>query len=104
LIISIDDPAERRIYSQAQEVLRKCRQSVSIADAMLVEVYICRKALANGNMNRARLYHHDPMPEVPMHSNHSSEDVLPLDLVRYLYGSEYAHDLQRRVSHAGLEV
>jgi hypothetical protein len=104
LIISIDDPAERRIYSQAQEVLRKCRQSVSIADAMLVEVYICRKALVNGNMNRARLYHHDPMPEVPMHSNHSSEDVLPLDLVRYLYGSEYAHDLQRRVSHAGLEV
>ncbi|KAJ5780435.1 hypothetical protein N7457_005595 [Penicillium paradoxum] len=104
LIINIDDPAERRIYSRAQETLRRIRQSADKADSMLVEAYICRKVLVNGNLNRARLYHEDPMPEAVMLSGSDCETIRPLDIVRRLHGTKYAHDLQRRFNKVGFSV
>ncbi len=106
LIINIDDPAERRIYSRAQEVLRKLRASSNKADSTLVEVYICRRVVVNGNQTRARLYHHDPMPEAPVHFTGRETDpvqpIMPLDVVRQLYGSYCAQNLQRWFAAVGL--
>ncbi|KAJ0419630.1 hypothetical protein BJY00DRAFT_313779 [Aspergillus carlsbadensis] len=108
LIISVDDPAERRIYSRAQDVLKKIRASSAETDPMLVEVYLCRRVVVNGNLARARLYYHDPAPEVPtlftLSEGHSdlAEPVMPLDVVRRLYGSDCAQNLQRCFADVGL--
>lgn len=103
LVISVDDPAERRVYSRAQEVLRKIRASSDKADSALVEIYLCRRVVVNGNRRRARLYHHDPMPEVPVgYETDPVQSVLPLDVVRRLYGTDCAQNLQRWFADVGL--
>ena len=71
LILTIDDQAERHIYSRSQDVLRKIRQSrTHMTNPTLVEVYMGRRVFVNGNKTRSRLYHQDPMPEVPDYVGH----------------------------------
>jgi hypothetical protein len=110
LIVSIDDPAERRIYSRSQEMMRKLRQSPeNPTDSALVEVYMCRRVLVNGNRTRARLYHHDPIPEVPNLSslsdggNCEAQLIEPLAVVGELYGFDCAKNLQSWLAEAGLQ-
>ena len=108
LIISIDEPAERRIYSKAQEVLKRIRSSCTMTDPALVEAYLCRKIFVNGNQQKARLYHQDPTPGDPLisHSLGSDSDVgqplEPLDVVRRLYGSDYARNMRMACARVGL--
>ena len=104
LILNVDDPAEHRIYSRAQEILRKFRQKVDEAESNLVEVYICRQVLVNRNQDRARLYHQDPIPEAPTSSDPDRETILPVDVVSQLYGSECAHNPKQWFSKAGSHV
>ncbi|KAF1847420.1 uncharacterized protein K460DRAFT_257641, partial [Cucurbitaria berberidis CBS 394.84] len=109
LIVSIDDPAERRIYSKSQDLLRILRQSSgSPTDSALVEVYMCRRFFVNGNRTRARLYHHDTIPALPRLSYFpecsicQNKQVEPLDVVCQLYGVEFAKNIQSWFSEAGL--
>jgi len=111
LILTIDDPAERRIYSRSQEALRKIRGSrTHMMNPTLVEVYMCRRVFVNGNKTRSRLYHQDPMPEVPVlcrssdYNNSAVQLIEPLGVVRQLYGSDCARNLQLWFASVGLEV
>ncbi|OJJ05765.1 hypothetical protein ASPVEDRAFT_32121 [Aspergillus versicolor CBS 583.65] len=104
LIISVDDSAERRIYSRAQGVLSKIRQSSEKPETYLVEAYVCRRFLINGNEDRARLARLDPLPNIPVRTGSHHETMLPLDVVRQLYGDSSALDLQRWLQEAGLSV
>ncbi|KAI9371608.1 hypothetical protein BJX61DRAFT_534633 [Aspergillus egyptiacus] len=104
LIISVDDTAERRIYSRAQRILSKIRQSSEKPETYLVESYVCRRFLINGNEARARLGRLDPLPEIPVRTGSHQETLLPLDVVRQLYGDNSALDLQRWLQEAGLPV
>jgi hypothetical protein len=111
LIITVDDPAERRIYSRSQEALRKLRGSkLRKTNSSLIEVYMCRRVFVNSNRTRSRLYHQDPMPELPIWCSSSDYEcdatrlIDPLGLVSQLYGSEYATCLQWWFSGVGLKV
>lgn len=104
LIISVDDSAERRIYSRAQRILSKIRQSSEKPETYLVESYVCRRFLINGNEDRARLGRLDPLPDIPVCTGSHHETILPLDVVRQLYGGNSALDLQRWLQEAGLSV
>jgi hypothetical protein len=111
LILSVDDPVERRIYSRAQEVLRKLRSSrKDLPSTTLVETYMCRRVFVNGNKTRARLYRQEttPQPIALFTSPESANDgdnarmVAPLDVVRELYGYECAYNLQMWLMDVGL--
>ncbi|KAI4132184.1 MAG: hypothetical protein LQ338_000850 [Usnochroma carphineum] len=109
LIVSIDDAAERRIYSKAQEILKKLRSSAwGMTVPTLLEVYLCRKLFVNGNKHRARLFHHDPMPRTALLCQSSEQDseekcsMKPLDVVRRIHGANCAHCLQALFAKAGL--
>ncbi|EGE06341.1 hypothetical protein TEQG_05344 [Trichophyton equinum CBS 127.97] len=104
LIISVDDSAERRIYSRAQRILSKIRQSSEKPETYLVESYVCRRFLINGNEDRARLGRLDPIPDIPVRTGSHHETMLPLDVVRQLYGDHSALNLQRWLQKAGLSV
>lgn len=101
LIISIDDSAERRIYSRAQKILSKIRQSNEKPETFLVESYVCRRFLVNGNKDRARLGRLDPIPDVLARTDFHQETILPLDVVRQLYGDDCALSLQKRLREVG---
>ncbi|KAL8853028.1 MAG: hypothetical protein Q9221_002058 [Calogaya cf. arnoldii] len=109
LIIGIDDPAERRIYSKAQVILKKIRSSaLGVSRPDLMEVYLCRKVFVNGNKSRADLWNNDPMPTIPViapSSEQESEEecpIEPLDIVHRLYGAGIAYRLQALITEAGL--
>ncbi|PYH68220.1 uncharacterized protein BO88DRAFT_342389 [Aspergillus vadensis CBS 113365] len=104
LIISVDDSAERRIYSRAQRILSKIRQSSELPETYLVESYVCRRFLINGNKGRARLGRLDPLPDIPVRTGSPQETMLPLDVVRQLYGDNSALNLQRWLQEVGLPV
>ena len=111
LILSVDDPVERRIYSRAQEVLRKLRSSrKDLPNPMLIETYMCRRVFVNGNKTRARLYRREttPQPIALLTSSETANDgddarlVAPLAVVRELYGSECAYNLEMWLMDVGL--
>ncbi|KXG49264.1 uncharacterized protein PGRI_031340 [Penicillium griseofulvum] len=104
LIISVDDSAERRIYSRAQRILSKIRQSSEKPETYLVELYVCRRFLINRNEDRARLGRLDPLPDVPVRTGSHHEAILPLDVVRRLYGDKSALNLQRWLQEAGFSI
>lgn len=104
LIISVDDSAERRIYSRAQRVLSKIRQSSENPETYLAETYVCRRFLINGNENRARLGRLDPLPDIPVRAGFHHETMLPLDIVRQLYGDKSALNFQRWLQKVGFSV
>lgn len=112
LIFSVDDAAERRIYSTAQEVLKKIRSSTTrMSTTTLMELYLCRKIFVNGNKARSRLFHHEPTQfhtispfvETTEYGNANEETPFyPLDTVRRVYGATDVHYVQRLLTQAGL--
>jgi hypothetical protein len=115
LVVSIDDSAERRIYSRAQKVLKSIRQLPGCwMSPTLVEMYMCGRVFINGNIPRSRLYHEDPVPENPALSFSGGNEfdtnvdtnalvrLEPVDIVRRLYGSDCAWNLQLLFNEVGL--
>ena len=114
LLISIDDGAERRIYSRAQKMMKKIRNSPeSMTYPNLVETYLSRKVFINGNVAGSNLYLDDPTPESPVMSRLYRRDgtdgslssileLKPVDVVRHLYGYECAGNLNKWFLEVGL--
>ena len=110
LLFSIDDAAERRIYSRSQKLLKKIRQSPSmLVDPTLVEVYMSRRVFINRNAAGSNLYLDDPTPEKPTcgHSGvleQNTENGLldTADVIRQIYGSDCACIMQRLFAEVGL--
>ncbi|KAJ9664575.1 hypothetical protein H2198_000226 [Neophaeococcomyces mojaviensis] len=111
LLLSIDDGAERRIYSRSQKVLKKVRQHAidreGFVDTQLLELYLSRRVFINSNKDGSNLYLGDPTPEVLLqtHTRVISEktDSLPavmnvkvdlIDIISNLYGESRAQRLQ----------
>ncbi|MCJ1251488.1 hypothetical protein MMC30_008722 [Trapelia coarctata] len=113
-LISVDDGAERRIYSSAQKLLKKLRNSPdSKTYPNLVEMYLSRKVFINRNSAGSNLYLDDPTPESPAtvrpYTRNDTNGGLPplpklepVDVVRHLYGSECASNLKRWFHEVGL--
>ena len=115
LIISIDDGAERRIYSRAQKLLKKIRNSPdSPTYPTLVEMYMCRRVFINSNESGSNLYLGDPSFESPtlfpsFNNDYDLDSGLcplpglePVNVVRHLYGSQRGTNLQRWFKEVGL--
>ena len=110
LIISIDEPLERRIYSRSQEVLKKIRKSPQhLTDPTLIELYLCRRVFVHGNRDGNDLYKQDPMPEAFMLSHpseHNSKNggqlVEASEVVRRLHGSARTQTLKKLFAQTGL--
>ena len=114
LLISIDDSAERRIYTRVQKLLKIIRNSPgSCVYPVLVEMYLCRRVFINGNRAGSNLYLDDPSPEKPILLQRQdckgvskeafcpASEFDPSDVVRSLYGSECARNLQLWFDEAG---
>ncbi|KAL8654639.1 MAG: hypothetical protein Q9226_003356 [Calogaya cf. arnoldii] len=106
LMVSIDDAAERRIYSKAQEILKRIRSSaLETTRPTLMEIYLCRRVFVNNNKVRARLYHHDPTPETPVLVTEARKEdcpIKPLDVIQRLYGAPAAGRLHSLYAKVGL--
>ena len=109
LIVGIDDPSERRIYSEAQVVLRKIRSSASgTTHPVLVPMFLCKMIFFDSNKRKSNLFYDDPMPIVPFLAPPLGQEkkgncpVEPLDIVRWLYGDRIAKRLQQLLAKAGL--
>lgn len=117
LLISVDDGVERRIYSRAQKMLKKIRHSPDgVTHPTLVEAYLSRRIFINGNETGSNLYLDDPTPESLASTSRSGpwkgdavgdgsspmSKLEPVDVVRALYGSECARNLQKRFVEVGL--
>jgi hypothetical protein len=72
LLISIDDSAERGVYSRAQKLLKGIRESKLSASPILLERYLCQRVFVDNNANGAELYFHDPHPG-SVYEKYSSE-------------------------------
>ena len=112
LIISIDDGMERRIYSRAQKLLKRIRNSSDTSSCThLIEMYMCRRVFINNNETGSLLYAGDPSPHSPTLSNGSHDScngsyphpkLEPIDIIRNLYGSQCAMNLRRWFREVGL--
>ena len=114
LLISVDDSAERRIYSRAQKFLKKIRNSPeSLTNPTLVEMYMIQRVFINGNESGSNLYLDDPTSksrailhvidhEGNAEGGSSSALVEPVDVVRILYGYECAKNIQTWFTEVGL--
>jgi hypothetical protein len=99
LMISFDDVAEFRIYSEAQKYLKRIRNA-KLGNASLMEIYPCRRIFINGN-RKAGLYIDDPSPEHALLVEDSISDAValqrrlePIKVVEKLFGQECARSLQ----------
>ena len=109
LVVSVDDAAERRIYSKAQDIVKKIRSSaLDPTSPTLIEVYLCRRVFINGNKYKTHIYNHDTKPELlilSQHSGHGSKEgcsVKPLDVVCQIHGANCAYRLNSLFAEAGL--
>ena len=101
LILSVDDRCEKRIYTQAQKLLKKLRASQDAdTDPTLVEAYLMNRVFANGNAEGGILYFEDPSPELPV--GEDGLEMEPVQLVRKLYGEEAASNLDKWFKDVGL--
>jgi len=72
LLISVEDSAERGVYSRAQKLLKKVRDSTCSALPVLLETYLCPRVFVDNNAHGSELYSHDPYPG-PVYEKHNSE-------------------------------
>lgn len=101
LILSVDDRCEKRIYTQAQKLLRKLRASPD-ADTTptLVEAYLMNRVFANGNADGGILYFEDMSSDLPIGENRL--EMEPVELVKKLYGEKSASNLDKWFKDVGL--
>lgn len=119
LLISIDDAGERRIYSRAQDILKKSNTMTDYQTATnLLEVYMCRRVFINGNAAGSNIYFDDPSSEIPspvrgacniLRENQTQErgcsNVMdPFDIVSSLYGLDAAEILAELFMEVGLSL
>ncbi|KAI1809584.1 hypothetical protein GGS20DRAFT_274250 [Poronia punctata] len=117
LILSIDDAAERRIYSRAQKLLKKLRNNALVERSpSLIEIYMSRRVFIDSNQGGSNMYLADPSPKkavvVPWKpSGEEEEDDLqhrftgelgPYDLVRNLHGEEASTVIRGLFENVGL--
>ena len=103
LILSVDDRCKKRIYSQAQKLLKKLRASKGAdTDPTLIEAYLMNRVFANGNAEGDILYFGDPSPKLPVADD--GLEMEPNELVRKLYGEEAASNLDKWFKDVGLGV
>lgn len=110
LIISIDDRAERKIYSKAQAFIKKINKSSNIASSpTLVEIYTSRRIFFNSNADGDSLYWNDPSLEhlrLDVSNEEGGSPVGPeLDvwqIIRTLYGNDCASNMERWFLEVGL--
>ncbi|KAI0142234.1 hypothetical protein GGR57DRAFT_508777 [Xylariaceae sp. FL1272] len=115
LVISIDDGAERPIYSRSQKLLKKIRSHTAVQRLpFLMEIYASRRVFINNNEAGSNLYLDDPSPDLPIvtpwkpageEKNHLQPPVSgfsPYDLARSLYGEETAGVLRKLFGNVGL--
>ncbi|RDW75371.1 hypothetical protein BP6252_06513 [Coleophoma cylindrospora] len=101
LMISVDDRVERRIYTRAQDLLKKLRRCSADFPAVptLVELYMCRRIFVDGNIAGGDLYQADPgadHPHLLVPKRRDAQDypaasyggatIAPVDIVRFLHG------------------
>ncbi|KAF7586335.1 hypothetical protein BBP40_009063 [Aspergillus hancockii] len=116
LVISVDDPSERKLYSKAHSIFLKLPKSPTYpADPTLVQVYTTRRVFVDGNKKGGRLYRNDPSPVMPVlgngkvygdrgdagYSKHARE-LQQMDFIAKLYGAECAANIQRWSKEVGL--
>ncbi|KAI4688949.1 hypothetical protein J4E81_007666 [Alternaria sp. BMP 2799] len=77
LLISVEDSAERGVYSRAQKRLKRIRESTCAATPVLLETYLCPRVFVDNNAHGAELYSHDPYPG-SVYEKHSSESDEPI--------------------------
>ncbi|KAJ9490144.1 hypothetical protein VN97_g3149 [Penicillium thymicola] len=116
LIISLDDRAERKIYSQAHSLLlRLSRSSNQLVNPTLVQLYMLRRVYIDGNKDGQRLYWHDPSPVLPLlegtkeqqrrdarNHDHHRRELQQTDILTELYGRECSANIQGWFKEAGL--
>ncbi|KAK8092373.1 uncharacterized protein PG998_014858 [Apiospora kogelbergensis] len=106
LIMSIDDRAERKMYSKAQVLIKKIRRAPQIpSHPLLLELYSARRVFINGNTGGDDLYRDDPSPHpLSMTTTAGSPKLEAFGVIRSLYGNDCAQNLQRWFSEAGVNV
>jgi hypothetical protein len=115
LVISVDDPSERKLYSRAHRIFLKLPKSPTYpADPTLVQVYTTRRVFVDGNRKGERLYRHDPSPVMPVLSDGKGHDdgspsyakypieLQQMEFIAKLYGAECAANIQRWSKEVGL--
>lgn len=116
LIISVDDPSERKLYSKAHSFFLRLPKSPTYpADPTLVQVYTTRRVFVDGNRKGERLYRNDPSPVMPVLSNGKlygdggdagyskyARELQQMDFIAKLYGAECAANIQRWSKEVGL--
>nr|WCB22921.1 PthA [Penicillium thymicola] len=116
LIISLDDRAERKIYSQAHSLLlRLSRSSNQLVNPTLVQLYMPRRVYIDGNKDGQRLYWHDPSPVLPLlegtkeqqrrdarNHDHHRRELQQTDILTELYGRDCSANIQGWFKEAGL--
>ncbi|KAI4680278.1 uncharacterized protein J4E84_007926 [Alternaria hordeiaustralica] len=77
LLISVEDSAERGVYSRAQKLLKRIRESTCAATPVLLETYLCPRVFVDNNANGDELYSHDPYPG-SVYEKYNSKDHGPV--------------------------
>ena len=77
LLISVEDSAERGVYSRAQKLLKRIRDSTCSASPVLLETYLCTRVFVDNNAHGSELYAHDPYP-ASVYERYNSESEKPL--------------------------
>ena len=77
LLISVEDSAERGVYSRAQKLLKRIRESACSTSPILLETYLCSRVFVDNNAHRSELYVHDPFP-ASVYERYNSGSEKPL--------------------------
>ncbi|KAI4921050.1 hypothetical protein J4E85_009165 [Alternaria conjuncta] len=77
LLISVEDSAERGVYSRAQKLLKRIRDSTCSASPILLETYLCPRVFVDNNAHGSELYAHDPYP-ASVYERYNLESEKPL--------------------------
>ncbi|KAK8032674.1 hypothetical protein PG990_002408 [Apiospora arundinis] len=106
LIMSIDDRAERKIYSKAQAFIKKIRRAPQIpSHPLLLELYSARRVFINGNTGGDSLYWNDSSSHpLRMNTTAGSPELEAFGVIRNLYGNDCAQNLQRWFLEAGVNA
>ena len=77
LLISVEDSAERGVYSRAQKLLKRIRESTCAATPVLLETYLCPRVFVDNNAHGSELYAHDPYP-ASVYEKYDSDSDKPI--------------------------
>ena len=113
LLISVEDSAERGVYSRAQKLLKKIRESTCSVSPVLLETYLFPRVFVDNNAHGSELYAHDPYPGSVYENYGSRSDVAPesdrmlskldtLEVIERLFGETSSALLRELGAEVGL--